>query len=83
MVVRDVTAECPPPVVRIDRGFAAEPPMCVQTLTPFRYAQGSKWIEALADGTGSIAEREACFAAVQDWIASERAARMTATELTQ
>jgi hypothetical protein len=70
-------------VVRIDRGFAAQPPVCIQTLTPFRYEQGSKWIQALADGTGSIAEREACFAAVQDWIASERAARMTATELTQ
>jgi hypothetical protein len=83
VVVRDVTAQCPPPVVRIDRSFAAQPPACITTLVPFRYTEGSKWIEALADGTGTIAEREACFAAVQDWIASERAARMTATELTQ
>jgi hypothetical protein len=75
VVVRDVTATCPPPVVQIDRSFAAEPPACLATLTPFRYGEASKWIEALADGTGEIAEQSACLQAVQDWIEAERTAR--------
>lgn len=83
VVVRDVTATCPPPVVQIDRSFAAEPPVCIRTLTPFRYADSSKWIQALADGTGEIAEQSACLEAVQGWIEAERAARMTLGELTQ
>lgn len=75
VVVRDVTAACPPPVVQIDRSFAAEPPACVAALTAFRFDRDSKWIEALADGTGEIAEQSACLQAVQDWLASERTAR--------
>ncbi len=75
VVVRDVTAACPPPVVQIDRSFAAEPPACVAALTPFLYSTDSKWIEALADGTGEIAEQSACLQAVKDWLAAERTAR--------
>lgn len=62
-------------MVSIDRSFAAEPPACVAALTPFRYAGTSKWIEALADGTGEIAQQSACLQAVQDWLAAERTAR--------
>lgn len=77
VVVRDVTAACPPPVVQIDRSFAAEPPACLAGLTPFLYSTESKWIEALADGTGEIAEQSACLKAVQDWLEAERTARKT------
>jgi len=62
-------------VVQIDRSFAAEPPACLTALTPFTYSTQSKWIEALADGTGEIAEQSACLQAVKDWLASERTAR--------
>lgn len=75
VVVRDVTATCPPPVVLIDRSFAAEPPACLGALTPFRYDPEGKWIEALADGTGEIAEQSACLQAVKDWLETERTAR--------
>ena len=83
VVTRDVTATCPPPVVQIDRSFAVEPPACIRTLTPFRYTDQSKWIQALADGTGEIATQSACLAEIQGWIEAERAARITLTELTQ
>ncbi|HAH11222.1 MAG TPA: hypothetical protein DCL54_03875 [Alphaproteobacteria bacterium] len=83
MTVRDVTATCPPPVVQIDRSFAVEPPACVGTLKPFRYSDKSKWIQALADGTGEIATQSACLEEIQGWIEAERAARITYTELTQ
>ena len=84
VVTRDVTAICPAPIVRIDRGFAVEPPRCVETLTPFRYGDASKWIQALADGTGEIATQSACLSEMHDWLASERVARsLTGQELTQ
>lgn len=83
MITRDVTAVCPSAGVQIDRSFAVEPPACVRSLKPFRYTDKSKWIEALADGTGEIATQSACLAEVQGWIEAERAARMTYTELTQ
>lgn len=74
-MVRNVTATCPPAEVIIDRSFAAEPPACLKTLTPFRYDAEGKWIEALADGTEEIAEQSACLQAVKDWLETERTAR--------
>lgn len=70
-------------MVQIDRSFAVEPPACLSALTPFRYSDQSKWIQALADGTGEIAVQSACLSEVQGWIEAERAARITYTELTQ
>lgn len=70
-------------MVQIDRSFAVEPPACIRTLKPFRFADQSKWIQALADGTGEIAKQDACLAEIQGWIEAERAARITLTELTQ
>ena len=83
VVTRDVTATCPPGEVIIDRSFAVEPPDCLRTLKPFRYTDKSKWIEALADGTGEIATQSACLAEIQGWVEAERGARITYTELTQ
>jgi hypothetical protein len=85
VTVRDVTAICPAPVVRIDRSFAVEPPRCVSELTgvAFKFDPDSKWIAALADGTGEIKAQGECLGVVADWIEAERAARMTMTELTQ
>ena len=77
VTVRDVTAICPAPVVRIDRNFAVPPPSCVETLTGTRFAfdTQAKWIEALADGAGEIKAQGECLGLLADWVASERIAR--------
>jgi hypothetical protein len=74
VITRDVTANCPPPVVIIDREFATAPPACVAGLVSFRWAD-NKWIEALADATGEIKTQSECLRAVSEWIDDERAAR--------
>jgi hypothetical protein len=78
-----VTSVCPESKPILDRSFATEPPQCVFDETPFRITAKTPLGVVAMDAGGEAAKEKSCKQQVADWITSERAARITYTELTQ
>lgn len=77
-------AKCPEAKPIIDRGFSAQPPLCVIARTQFKFIctpdpnREGYCKETFADvglrAVGSIADDDTCMKQVADWIAGEREA---------
>lgn len=74
VTVTEVTAECPPPLVEIDRSFATPTPACLAGLSAITFEQ-TTWGELVIQSGEEIARQQICLREVRAWIEAEQIAR--------